>query len=97
MSVHNFIIGEMYVDIGDTMTITKIDSDLQASISFTRRGWSNKDMGKLEGVVHRIDAGNNKTPFVLISGNWTSKIYVQRILPEEGERQCILTRNPYPE
>ena len=47
MSAHNFIIGEMYVDIGDTMTITKLNSDMQATIDFTRRGWGNKEICRL--------------------------------------------------
>lgn len=64
MSAHNLIIGNMYVDIGDTMTVRKVaykdglrrpDNDEQATINFTRRGWFSKEEFKLEGEVTILD------------------------------------------
>ena len=79
------------------MTITKMDSNMQATVDFTRRGWSKGEICKLEGKVCTINENGSKTPHILISGNWNEKVYVQRVLPEEQEPQCIFTRNPYPE
>lgn len=56
MSVHNLIIGKMYIDIGDTMTVKKVpmtkaqmlgDEEVSCSMNFTRRGWFTKEEYKV--------------------------------------------------
>jgi hypothetical protein len=56
MSVHNLIVGKMYIDIGDTMTVKKVpitkslilgDEEVSCSINFTRRGWFTKEEFKI--------------------------------------------------
>ena len=88
------------------MTITKLkssnieadnDTNLKCLIDYTRRSWFSKEAFKLEGAVYEVVDKNNKTPHVLISGNWNSKVYVQRANQEEGKRECIWTKAPYPE
>ena len=53
MSMHNFIIGTPYIDIGETMKVHKLGTDQKAYINFHRRGWfaKDKEIARLEGEV----------------------------------------------
>ena len=43
ISAHNLIFGNLYVDMGDRMTIRNLNNREYALIDFTRRGWFNKE------------------------------------------------------
>ena len=47
------MIGTMYVDIGDTMTVRNLKTKEYALIDFTKRGWVNKEANayKFEGKI----------------------------------------------
>lgn len=34
---------------------------------------------------------------MLITGNWVSQIFLQRVLPSKGNQELVWTKNPYPE
>ena len=103
MSLHNFIIGTPYIDIGETMKIHKSDSNQKVIINFHRRGWfgKDKDVAKLEGeVCLETDASKKKKkyePLMAITGNWNGEIYLQAIKPSKGESQMVWKKAPYPE
>lgn len=103
MSLHNFIIGTPYIDIGETMTIHKRDSPQKAIINFHRRGWfgKDKDVAKLEGEIVNLQKGGKKKnkgeTLMLITGNWNADINLQRIKPTKGEVEMVWRKAPYPE
>ena len=102
MSLHNFILGTPYIDIGETMKINKAGSSQKAIIEFERRGWfgKGKDIAKIEGkICNEIEGKKKKTeaPSMLITGNWNAEINLQRILPTKGEVEMIWRKVPYPE
>ena len=103
LSLHNFILGTPYIDIGETMTINKADSQQKAVIDFHRRGWfgKDKDVCKLDGKICNLQENGKKKKFVdtsmLITGNWNADIFLQRVLPSKGETEKIWSKVPYPE
>ena len=62
LSLHNFIIGTPYIDIGETMTIHKEGTNQKAIINFHRRGWfgKDKDIAKLDGEICEEVEGKKK-------------------------------------
>ena len=62
LSLHNFIIGQPYIDIGDQMIITKLNSDQKCVLDFHRRGWFAKDheICKFDGHVFTVDMKKKK-------------------------------------
>lgn len=103
MSLHNFIIGTPYIDIGETMTINKAGSKQKAVLEFHRRGWfgKDKDVCKLDGKICNAVEGGKKKKFtdtsMLITGNWNADISFQKVLPQKGEVEMIWRKDPYPE
>ena len=103
MSMHNFIIGTPYIDIGETMKVHKLGTDQKAYINFHRRGWfaKDKEIARLEGEVFTEKTnGKKKTRenvTIQISGNWNADIFLQRVLPSKGKQEMIWRKNPYPE
>ena len=103
MELHNFIIGTPYIDIAETMKINKRDSQQKAIINFSSRGWfaKDKDIAKIEGkICNEIDQGKKKKftdTSMLITGNWNADIYLQRVLPSQGEIETVWSKVPYPE
>lgn len=48
LSVHNLVIGQMYVDIGETMTVINTTRpNERCEIRFERRGWFSNEAFKL--------------------------------------------------
>lgn len=55
-SVHNLVIGTMYVDIGDTMTVVNQKRpNERCEVRFERRGWLSKEPFKLVGESFKVD------------------------------------------
>lgn len=100
MSLHNFVIGTPFIDIGETLTVTKMGTPLSVIIDFTRRGWfaKEKDIAKFAGNVVTVDESTKKKKVLekhmAIYGNWDRSMYLQK--PGEQE-ELIWTKNPYPE
>lgn len=103
MSLHNFIIGTPYIDIGETMKVHLEGSDQKAIINFHRRGWfdKDKDIAKLEGDICQWDEAKKKkvknTSSMLITGNWNADIALTRVLPSKGQPETVWSKAPYPE
>lgn len=80
MSMHNFVIGTPYIDIGEVLKIHKQDSDQKAIINFHRRGWfgKDKDIAKLDGeICNEVDGKKKKNEsFMAITGNWNADIFL---------------------
>lgn len=94
-SAHNLIIGKMYIDIGENLTVVNQDQpNEQCVIRFERRGWFNKEKFKLAGEVFKMD-GKNKQIVYLIQGNWNDK--VSFVDPKTGISTVIWTKSVYPE
>ena len=53
VSAHNLIIGQLYVDIGDRLTVRNLRTKEYALIDYTRRGWFAKEENfyKCEGTI----------------------------------------------
>jgi hypothetical protein len=52
MSAHNLVIGTLYIDIGETMTVTNLmRPNEKCTVKFERRGWLSKEAFKLTGEV----------------------------------------------
>lgn len=102
MSAHNLVIGSMYVDVGETMTVRKvdqIDSEI-ATINFTRRGWFGKEAFKCDGEVTVFDIKTSARKVVYsIYGNWNNEIYIRAVSAGKpaGEAELIWRKKPYPE
>ena len=97
MSMHNYIIGTPYIDLGETLRVTRMGTNLVCTIDFERRGWFGKEICKLEGKVTKTEGTKASKPYVLITGNWNAKVYVQSLLPQKGNSECVWTKAPYPE
>jgi len=53
-SVHNLIIGQIYVDVGEVMTLKNLNRpDEICKVKFTRRSWFSKEAFKFEGEAFR--------------------------------------------
>lgn len=73
-SVHNLIIGQIYVDVGETMTVTNLKNpELQCKVKFTRRSWFSKESFKFEGEVFK-QLGKTKEISYTLEGNWNDQI-----------------------
>jgi hypothetical protein len=47
ISIHNFIIGTMYVDLGDSLLVRNVNKPIeQVDVKFERRGWLSKEAFK---------------------------------------------------
>lgn len=109
MSLHNFIIGTPYIDIGERMIVTKLDTNLKCVIDFERRGWfaKDKEIAKVEGKVF-THAGNetNGKEFKKsmkdsatwhVQGNWNGSISLGQIKPVKLEPEVVWTKAAYPD
>jgi Oxysterol-binding protein len=53
LSVHNLIIGQMYVDIGESLTIVNMSRpNEKCEVRFERRGWFTTEAFKFEGEAY---------------------------------------------
>jgi len=69
-SIHNIVIGQMYVDIGESMTIiNQKRPNERAEVRFERRGWFSDDAFKCQGEVYRVE-GKNKVNAFTLKGKW---------------------------
>jgi hypothetical protein len=61
MSAHNLVIGTMYIDVGETMTITNLQRpNEKCTVKFERRGWLSKEAFKLTGEVFAGGSGKQR-------------------------------------
>ena len=100
-AAHNLIIGTPYVDIGGTSTIKSIEHpDLECLLTYTKRGWTTRDMFKVEGDVYRKNS-KKKELLYKIHGNWNSKIYISqyddRGKVKKESQELVFQKNEYPE
>ena len=55
MSVHNLVIGKIYVDVGEIGTIKCLERpNMTAEIKFYRRGWFSDEAFKFEGQIYKL-------------------------------------------
>ena len=70
ISAHNLVIGTMYIDIGETMTVINTKNPNQiCEINFQRRGWFSQEAFKFTGQTFTKE-GNKKLLSHTIEGNW---------------------------
>ena len=93
-SAHNLIFGNMYIDIGDTMTVTNLTRPSeQALVKFERRSWLGKEMCKLTGEVF-IGGMGKPDVFYEIAGNWNGGISLKNT--KKGFTETVWVKKPYP-
>ena len=95
LSAHNLVIGQLYVDIGDTMTVVNNNKpNLKCEIKYERRGWFSDEAFKLQGESF-VTEGKSKSVHYRIEGNWNSKISL--INKETKHSEVVWKKAPYPE
>lgn len=85
LSVHNLIVGTMYIDMGGTMKVRILqNSNLHCQIKFHKRGWVSKEICKCDGEVYELMPGKSKKHRMLykVQGNWNGSIYVTQFMPD---------------
>ena len=107
LSLHNFIIGTPYIDIGEKMTITKQNTNVKVILDFHRRGWFAKEdeICRLDGHVFTVDDMTKKKPQLTkqlhVFGNWNRTIYWEPpVVKGDKDRPDpihVWTKNPYPD
>lgn len=73
LSAHNLVIGNLYLDIGETMHVTNLNRpEEKCEVKFERRGWFSKDKDayKFAGDVFRQQGKDKKVKLFQINGNW---------------------------
>jgi hypothetical protein len=85
VSIHNLILGELYLDVGGAYTVRKVyhegflrpkpDREELAVVNFTRKGWFTKESCKCEGDVSYRDGATRKKA-LKIFGNWNDKVFL---------------------
>ena len=83
LSIHNLIVGEMYIDVGGHFDVKKvyhegferpvIDAEEQGIVNFFRRGWFSKEAFRCDGEVTYLDKGVRKKAF-RIYGHWNDTV-----------------------
>lgn len=108
LSVHNLVVGTMYVDIGGTMKASLItesenDTGYCCTLKFTKKGWfSSGDEYKVEGEVVRTNPGKKSKPIVLwkVQGHWNKQIKIAPVVNgevDESKWELVFDKPPYPD
>jgi oxysterol-binding protein 1 len=91
LSAHNLVIGQMYVDIGESMVVTNLKRpNERCEVKFERRGWFTGDSFKFSGEVL---SGPKQVAF-LIEGNWNDQ--ARLVDPKTSEKKVVWKKSPYP-
>lgn len=94
-SIHNIVIGEMYVDIGESMTIiNQKRPNERVDIKFERRGWFSDDAFKCEGEAYKVE-GKNKQVSFNIKGKWNKSVTLTDNVTKKSE--VMWKKAPFPE
>ena len=95
ISAHNLVVGQMYLDLGETKTITNLKRPNEiCEIKFERRGWLSKESFKFEGETF-AKLGKKKDVFHKITGNWNKQASIVDVKTKTTE--VIWQKTPYPE
>lgn len=74
ISAHNLVIGQMYIDIGDTMTVVNVNRpEHKCEVRFERRGWFTSEAFKFQGEAF-ITEGKKKNVVYTLEGNWNKDV-----------------------
>jgi hypothetical protein len=88
-SVHNIIVGKLYVDHYGTLTVTNHQNNMTCSINFQPCGWSSSSLGVIQGSVEI--AGKERK----LSGHWTDRVISSDSNMKDPE--VIWRKHPLPE
>ncbi len=95
LSAHNLIIGTMYIDIGDTMTIINLDKQNEkCEVKFERRSWFSNEAFKLTGEAF-TEQGKTKNVVYTIEGNWDRQCTIVNTVTKDKHQAWV--KSPYPE
>ena len=89
ISVHNLIIGTMYLDLGGKSIIKNLSNGEHCILEYHKKGWT--------GQGHRVDGevfSSRKESVYKIDGRWTSQIH---IINNKGEKELAWEKTPYHE
>jgi hypothetical protein len=106
VSTHNLIVGDLYLDVGGSMTVRKVyhdgfskpmpEREETAVINFYRRGWFSKEACKCEGEVTYLDGMARKKAFKIF-GHWNEKLFIQDLRTDTAEPEQVWERAPLPD
>ncbi|XP_074656432.1 oxysterol-binding protein-related protein 1-like isoform X2 [Tubulanus polymorphus] len=80
-SVHNIIVGKLWVEHHGVMEITNHTNDMQAVLNFKPCGWFGKDLHKIEGFIYN----KNKTKLKALYGKWIEALYSVSVESSNGD------------
>lgn len=93
------------MDIGGHSTIKLIEHpELECYLTYTKRGWTTRDMCKVEGDVYRYlnpeKKSSKKELLFKIHGNWNSKVFISQYSNgkvDKDSQELVFQKNEYPE
>ena len=91
VSIHNLIIGKLYIDLRGEAVVENLDNKEYASIKCYLKGWKEDNYGKFDGAVY----DNKKIKKLEIFGKWCDKIFLKDL--EVNDTFPIWQRFPNPE
>ena len=94
-SIHNLIVGQLYVDIGETMTISsQKNPNVRTEIRFERKGFFSGELGKYEGEAFEQQE-KVKAKKLEIKGRWHKNCVITNL--QSGEAKEVWKKVPFPE
>lgn len=94
-SIHNLVIGQLYVDIGESLlVINQNRPNERCEVRFERRGWFSDDAFKCEGEAFKVE-GKSKNISFGIKGKWNESVTLTNL--ETKQSEVMWTKKPYPE
>lgn len=95
LSAHNLVIGTMYIDVGETMTVTNLARpEEKCEVRFERRGWFTSEAFKFTGEAF-VKEGKKKNVAYTIEGNWNKEVRLTNA--QTKDQKIVWTKTPYPE
>lgn len=88
ISLHNYIIGDMYIWVKDDLVIRNLNTGDQATVKFREKGWTSKHDYEIEGAV-KDPQGQLRYKVV---GKWDSHMSV--IDPATGQQLVLAQKSP---
>ncbi|XP_041360691.1 oxysterol-binding protein-related protein 1-like [Gigantopelta aegis] len=86
-SVHNVIVGKLWVELAGTMELVNHTNKMKAVLNFKESGWFGRDLHKVEGYVYN----ENKKKVKALYGNWVLGLYA---CDPDVYDECVKTSSP---
>lgn len=95
-SIHNLVIGQLYVDIGSSMHFSNLQRPHEKSeIKFESRGWFSDDAFKFAGMTYVEEGPKKRNVTHTFTGKWNKNIVITDTKTKQPN--TVWTKVPYPE